>query len=362
MQPYSPETLSFRRTSGEDSRKPLQAGRILERKTLPVFVIGCHRSGTNLLYDTLLSAGGFAVYRGYLPVYKMLVPRFGSLAKLENRKRTIETWLRSKGFRRSGLDAEELRIKLLDECRTGGDFIRIVMSEIACRQNVDRWAVYDPDSLLYIPSIKAEIPEALFIHIIRDGRDVALSLRQMGGFRPLPWDQGKGLSATAAYWEWMVRKGRQHGLRIPADYIEVRYEELISEPRSTLRKLGEFLDHDLNYDHILDASLGSLRESNSSFSDGEDRSSPVNRWKEKLSSQDVNSVEAVIGGYLEKLGYALGSQPDVRKSGFGEKCTRAFYFNLLNTKLWLRTRTPAGRLANLGALELSESVESTEAE
>ena len=49
-----------------------------ERKRRPVFVMGCHRSGTNLLYDTLLSAGGFAIYRGSLPLYELLIPRFGS--------------------------------------------------------------------------------------------------------------------------------------------------------------------------------------------------------------------------------------------------------------------------------------------
>src|SRR5208283_5090701 len=83
------------------------------RKTRPVFVMGCHRSGTNLLYDTLLSAGGFAVYRGYLPAYKMLLPRFGNLAELNNRKRMMDAWVRSKGFRRSGLNAEQLTFKIL---------------------------------------------------------------------------------------------------------------------------------------------------------------------------------------------------------------------------------------------------------
>src|ERR1700687_5730214 len=84
------------------------------RRTYPVFVMGCHRSGTNLLYDTLLSAGGFAVYRGYLPIYKMLIPRFGGLAKFDNRKRLMEAWVRSKGFLRSDLDAEQLTVKVLD--------------------------------------------------------------------------------------------------------------------------------------------------------------------------------------------------------------------------------------------------------
>jgi len=328
--------------------------------------MGCHRSGTNFLYDTLLSAGGFAVYRGYLPVYKMLISRFGSLAKLDNRKRAMAAWVRSKGFRRSGLDAEQLKVKVLDECRTGGDFIRIVMSEIARNQNVNRWAVYDPDNLLYIPGIKADIPEALFIHMIRDGRDVALSLSKMRGFKPLFWDrEGEGLLPTAVYWEWMVRQGRHHGLRIPADYLEVRYEELVSAPHATLRKLEEFLDHDLNYDRIQNASLGRLRESNSSFSreaDEKEQASPVNRWRDKLSSQELGSVEAMIGEYLEELGYPLSSPGAARKSGLREKSMRAFYFSLLDAKLWLKTRTPAGRLANLEALELSDSIEPAEAE
>src|SRR5450432_1399770 len=113
-----------------DSQAPM------ERSRRPVFVMGCHRSGTNLLYDNLLSAGGFAVYRGYLPVYKILIPRFGNFDMLENRKRMMEIWLRSKGFRRSGLDAQELTGKVLEECKTGGDFIRIMMDEVARRQQV----------------------------------------------------------------------------------------------------------------------------------------------------------------------------------------------------------------------------------
>ena len=366
METSSPETISPRSTSGADSRRSLESDRAIERKARPVFVMGCHRSGTNLLYDTLLSSAGFAVYRGYLPVYKMLIPRFGGLAKIDNRKRLMEAWVRSKGFLRSGLDAEQLTVKVLDECRTGGDFIRIVMSEIARSQNVARWAVYDPDTLLYVPSIKADIPEALFIQIIRDGRDVALSLSKMGGFTPLPWNRkAKGLLPTALYWEWMVRKGRQYGLRVPADYLEVRYEELVSDPRATLRKLGEFLDHDLDYDRIQSASLGRLRDFNSSFSEESEekgRRSPVNRWRDKLSNREVASIEAMIGEYLEKLGYPLSSPGEARKSGLREKCMRAYYFNLLDTKLWLKTRTPAGKLASLEALELSDSIEPTESE
>jgi Sulfotransferase family len=360
METSIPEIASSSTTSAVGSKISLVGGPVVARNSRPVFVIGCHRSGTNLLYDTLLSAGGFAVYRGYLPVFKMLIPRFGSLAKLGNRRKAAEAWVRSKGFHRSGLDARQLTSRVLDECRSGGDFIRIVMSEIARGQNVARWVVYDPDNVLFIPAIKADIPEALFIHIIRDGRDVALSLSKMGGFKPLPWNgEAKGLLPTAVYWEWMVRKGRQYGLHIPADYFEVHYEELVSDPRATFRKLAEFLDHDLDYDLIQNARLGRLREPNSSFLETNDGRNPVNRWREKLSSREITSVEAMVGAYLEELGYPLSSPKEARNTGLRGKCMRAFYFNLLTTKLWLKTKTPAGRLANLNALEISDNVEPT---
>ena len=361
MATSSPETISSPSTSEAGSRRSSESNRAIERKKRPVFVMGCHRSGTNLLYDTLLSAGGFAVYRGYLPVYKMLLPRFGNLAGLNNRKRMMDAWVRSKGFRRSGLNAEQLTVKILQDCRSGGDFIRIVMDEIARSQNVARWTIYDPDNLLYIPSIKADIPEALFIHIIRDGRNVAFSLSTMRGFKPLFWErEAKGLLPTALYWEWMVRAGRQGGNRFPADYIEVRYEELVSDPRAALGKLEQFLDHDLDYDRIRHASLGSLRESNSSFPIENDQRSPVNRWREKLSGRELASIEAMVGRYLLELGYPLSSP--VRKSGLQEKFMRALYFNLLTAKLWLKTQTPAGRLANLEALQLTDTIEPTEVE
>jgi hypothetical protein len=334
----------------------------MERRNCPVFVMGCHRSGTNLLYDTLLSAGGFAVYRGYLPVYKMLVPRFGGMDKAENRKQAVETWIRSKGFRRSGLNAEQLIERVLNECRSGGDFIRTVMDEISRSQNVARWAVYDPDNLLYISNIKADIPEALFVHIIRDGRDVALSLSKMGGFRPFPWNRaGKGLLPAALYWEWMVRKGQEHGRRIPSDYLEVRYEEFVSAPHVALKKLGEFLDHDLHYDRIQQASLGRLRKPNSSFPE-DGQGSPAHRWTNKLSKDEVASIERLVGKCLGNLDYSLSSSDGAGKSGLREKLMRGFYFGVLNAKLWMKTRTSAGRLANLEALELVDAAGRVDAE
>jgi LPS sulfotransferase NodH len=327
-----------------------------ERKRRPVFVMGCHRSGTNLLYDNLLSAGGFAIYRGYLPVYEILIPHFGSLDNVHQRENTVSTWLKTKSFERSGLDAGAISAKLLSECRNGGDFIRIVMDEIATAGGAQRWALYDPDSVLHVARIKREIPDALFVHIIRDGRDIALSLMKMGGFRPFPWNRKqRSLIETALYWDWMVHNGRRSGRVFAEDYIEIHYEELVAQPRKVLAKLGGFIDHDLDYDRIQTTGLGRLRESNSSFrGDEKETQNPVARWKEKLSKVEIASLETIIGASLQEFGYELTVGESNRRASIRERWLKQVYPNLLSSKQWLKLNTPLGRLASLSALEIDE--------
>jgi LPS sulfotransferase NodH len=318
--------------------------------------MGCHRSGTNLLYDTLLSAGGFAIYRGYLPVYEILIPRFGSLDTRHQREKLIAAWLRTKSFERTGLEAGAISAKLLSECRTGGDFIRIVMNEIATGCSAQRWALYDPDSVLHVAQIKREIPDALFVHIIRDGRDIALSLMKMGGFRPFPWNRKpRSLIETALYWDWMVHNGCRSGRQFASDYIEIHYEELVAQPREVFAKLGGFIDHDLDYDRIQKTGLGRLRESNSSFRGNEkETQNPVARWKEKLSSVEIASLEAIIGASLQEFGYELTVEESRRRTSFRAQWLKRGYPNLLSSKQWLKLNTPFGRLASLSALEIDE--------
>lgn len=329
-----------------------------DRKNAPVFVMGCHRSGTNLLYDMLLSAGGFAIYRGFLPIYKILIPRFGSMRSRANREKILETWFRSKGFRRTGLDAQQFSSRLLNECTSGGDFIRIVMDTVAQHQNVSRWAVYDPDNVLHVERVKRDIPNAIFVHILRDGRDIALSLRKMGGFAPLPWDRKEtpALVATALYWEWMVRQGRERGRKFPADYIEIRYEDLVTHPHDTLGKLGAFIDHDLDYRRIQQTGLGRLSETNSSFREegAREKINPLGRWKERLSSTNIAAIESTVGKCLEENCYALTVPASHGRMSLRSFAMRGIYPAFLGSKLWLKLHTPVGRLADMSALELEE--------
>jgi hypothetical protein len=213
-----------------------------------------------------------------------------------------------------------------------------------------RWADSTPEHLLYMEQIKREIPDALFIHIIRDGRDVALSFAKQGWSYPLPWDRDEGLGVAGLYWEWMVRKGQQQGKRLGADYQEVRFEELISNPEETLSKLSQFIDHDLDYKRIQRAGIGSVREPNSSFAGESGQSfNPLARWKTKMSSEEVVALEELVGDFLTKLGYSLGSE--AKASSLRAARLRSTYMTMFEAKHRMRS-TSFGRFVRLGRIEV----------
>jgi hypothetical protein len=311
-----------------------------------VFVVGCPRSGTTLLYHMLLSAGGFAVYRAESNVFNLLAPRFGDLGVRRNRQKLLDVWLRSYMFIASGLGAEEIEAKILDECRSSGDFFRIVMEQIACQQNVDRWADCTPEHVLYAEAIQAAFPGAAVIHIIRDGRDVALSLAKLGWIQPiLPHGNGT-LIASALYWEWIVRKGRATGARIAPYYTEVRFEELIREPQRVLAELGRFIDHDLDYDRIRRVAIGSISKPNTSFTEElpERRFNPLGRWERLLPAEGLVALERSIGDCLLELSYPLTTARGATASdGLKLKLTRSVYRRYFDLKFWLNTHTPLRR-------------------
>jgi len=151
------------------------------------------------------------------------------------------------------------------------------------------------------------------------------------------------------------RKGRQDGAKIPADYCEIRYEDLVGEPRRTLATLGTFLDQDLDYDRIQSASLGRLSETNSSFRQDEREASgdPVNRWKQKLSREQVVAIESAVCECLEESGYPLTTSKEERKPGLRDELLRAVYPKFLEAKLWLKIRTPIGRFTDISPLEVA---------
>jgi Sulfotransferase family len=355
--PASRENGKRADSNGEDARREANSGPTRSpRSKAPVFVLGCGRSGTKMLYHTLLSAGGFAVYHAESNAFNLIGLRFGNLANIENRRVLLDHWLRSKLFYRSGLTREEIEPQILNDCRNGADFLRILMETIARKQGVERWAESTPLHLLYLPQIKKLFPNALVIHIIRDGRDVTVSLNKINWIKPLPWDKKRKLLAPALFWRWIVSKGRKYGRRLGGDYMEVHFEDVVQKPEETLARIATFIDHDLDHDRIQQNALGTLRDPNSSFrGDGQEvESNPIERWKTVLSKTEIAQLESVLAELLTETGYELASNQDARRRSLAVSVMSFFYPIYFDVKLWLKTYTPLARMGEINRMGISE--------
>lgn len=329
-----------------DNRSTGQAKLGSARSRAPVFVLGSHRSGTKLLYYSLLSAGGFAVFPEESGVYTVLGVHFGNLAVRGNRRKLLDAYCHSALFLATGLDRKDIEQRVMEQCRNAGDFLRIQMEAIARKQGVERWAESTPKHVLVLPLIKKQIPDALVIHIIRDGRDSAASLYRMKNFRSLPWDRSRHHLASAMFWRWLVDAGRRYGRALGPDYMEVHYEDLVLNPRETLARIGEFIDHDLDYDRIQQVGLGSVTRPNSSFrgDSKEAVTSTFGRWKRIFTPEQIRDIEWCIGELLVDTGYRLETPRSELRPSLSVRFMNFLYPLYLNTRLWLKMNTPLARL------------------
>lgn len=326
------------------------------RSTAPVFVLGCGRSGTKFLYHTLLSGGGFAVYFAESNTFNLLGVRFGNLARRANRRKLLDAYYKSNLFERTGLVREEIDQQVMDNCGNAGDFLRIVMGTIARKQGVPRWAECTPLHLLNLPLIKRVVPDALIIHIIRDGRDVTASLHRIGWIRPFRWDRSRACLVPAIFWRWIVGKGRRYGNAMGNDYMEVHYEDVVQNPRETLARIGKFIEQDLDYDKIQQVALGSVHDPNSSFrGDGKEaEAQTIGRWKSNFRPEEIRDIESLQRDLLQSTGYTLSTQPEKLRPSLAVRLMSFLYPMYFDFKFWLKSETPLARFADAGRMGVNK--------
>lgn len=115
--------------------------------------------------------------------------------------------------------------------------IRTFYDRYAWCQGKPRWGDKTPYYAECMSHIYRLLPESRFIHIIRDGRDVALSYRDKW-FGP-----GKDLREAAGFWRGRIERARDQAHGLPAQtYLEIRYEDLVHEPRLTLERIAAHCD------------------------------------------------------------------------------------------------------------------------
>lgn len=166
-----------------------------------------------------------------------------------------------------------------------------------------------PDSARRMDTLHSLWPEARFVHLIRDGRDVALSLMNWPSVRTkkpgtFPTWLNDPVPTAALWWELNVRRGREAGEALgPELYRELRYESLVAHPAQACAALCEFLGlpyHEtmLNYHEAFRA-----RKGPEVIHDRQPITLGLRNWKTQMSNDDVECFEATAGTLLDELDY-----------------------------------------------------------
>lgn len=311
----------------------------------PVFVVGAGRSGTTLLYSLLMASGAFPIYEAESMIMEC-APKYGDLKNRRNLERLLDDYLSSRQFHRSGLDAEAFRREAVSHCSTYPALLRFFMEKMAASQGKTRWVEKTPNHVFHMQTLAREFPAARFVHVIRDGRSVAVSDRSAGRRSPIGDSAILRLIWAGQIWEMAVRHGRRMGEHIPNRYIEVRYEEMIQDLESVLSRLRDFLRLPLTRADVESSQVGTLASANSCFGEKMEGISNkgLNRWEKTLNREEIDTLNRLFGETLRDLGYEISAAGASRRLSVWEALFSPFFYWTLRINRVVKQRTPVGRM------------------
>jgi hypothetical protein len=263
----------------------------------PFFIVGSARSGTTLLRLMFNSHREVAIppesrFITQLWTGREEVEIDELMARLGEDKR-FQTW--------------DLPIDAVMRELDGRSYARYaeVMEAAYCAyaraQGKPRWGDKTPRYVMHIPLLASLWPDARFIHLIRDGRNVALS------YADLPFGP-KSVATAAKLWSSRVEVGLRDGRALGGKrYLEISYEDLVEDPEGEAKDLCEFLHLDfdsgmLNYpQEAAGAVLSRAKLYNPHVT--QPPSPQLRSWEESMPDDHVEIFEAVAGDLLSELGY-----------------------------------------------------------
>jgi Sulfotransferase family len=291
---------------------------VSERRPPAPFVVGVGRSGTTLLRMMLDAHPELAV-----PPETQFVRELLDAADQGGRgPRLAHAITAARNWDDFGLDADELTERI-GEHGDAAAALRAVYELYAKRQSKPRWGDKTPKHVTRMRRIGALLDEARFVHLIRDGRDVALSPRRRG------MGAGKPIAETAGLWRRRIERARSQARQLRGRCVELRFEDLVADPEAALRAVCDLieLDYDpamLSYHDRAPERLAELggdldsRGGRIARSGGErlashalaaepPRAERTAAWRTEMAEADQREFERVAGDLLAELGYDVPS-------------------------------------------------------
>jgi hypothetical protein len=286
------------------------------------FIVGVGRSGTTMLRLMLDAHPQLAIPPETHFVPDLIEAIDGGAAP----ERAVEVMQSVRQWGDLHIEPEEVleRFRALDRFEAG-PALRSFYAIYAERQDKPRWGEKTPAYVRNMRQIERALPEARFIHVIRDGRDVALSRwkRTLGEGEQAPASQ------VAAGWQRRIRRAQKQGKRLN-HYLELRYEDLVTDTEPNLRRIADFIELDWDpvilryYERAGERMAEMARDlpaaDGKPTRPGDERMqahamtqkppdpSAMYRWKERMSPEDVAAFDAEAGELLTDLGYEVTSR------------------------------------------------------
>ncbi len=198
--------------------------------TGPLFVVGMPRSGTKLLRNLLNNHSRISMPEHESQFIPAFLKKFGS-------ETNSKEWLTQIKTQKFYLNYPALQHKFNEailESRSAIDAVASIL-KIAAPDTVGAttiWGDKSPQYLVHMPILKKSWPNAKFIHVIRDPRDLVLSNQKA-------W--GRNIYRTAYRWNEKVAKALKDGSDLGEDHIFILYENLLESPQETVHSLLQFL-------------------------------------------------------------------------------------------------------------------------
>jgi hypothetical protein len=257
----------------------------------PIFIVGCARSGTTWVYDIFTAHPQVA---GVLESW-IFSAGLGMGIFLKD-----SHWKAGGAEGPTGIGQLMSREELTEEMRT----ISARWLSRALRPK-DRYLVEKTPGHIYtIDAIAAVYPEARFVHVLRDGRDVVVSMRAASTSWATSWERERTVDGASRIWWEAVRRARHVGAQLPGRFLEVRFEALKSDPFGSYRRLFDFCS--IPYDDGFLERVHRETAFEHRSSGGEDRfrrSGRVGEWRERFTHRDALAFARATGTALQETGY-----------------------------------------------------------
>ena len=255
-----------------------------------VFIIGAPRSGTTLLASLLRETEyGAPIETHFIVKYYKRISRYGDLRVKENVDRLLDHILQERAIMQRKLDIDKDKFYSSLTEYTFSEITDKILSMIFEKKGKHAWGDKTPGYIFDLDIIYKMFPHSKYIYIIRDGRDVSLSLLQQ------PWGPNN-LITCGLFWSKANSHPYLKTMQDEGVMLKVKYEDLLSNPNSTLRRVYEFLAVKLSDDQLQEL-IQSINSNN------------FNKWKKKMSKRQIQMFEAVARTVLRKNGYETITSP-----------------------------------------------------